>query len=62
MITFDPVLDTAALLRAPPEEKLAVMRAYHVHCDPANPQKTRDAGGRMFYRYLLPYLSTIRPN
>jgi hypothetical protein len=62
MITFDPILDTAALLRAPHAEKLAAVRAYHVHFDPANPQKLRDAGGRMFYRCLLPYICTFRPN
>jgi hypothetical protein len=63
VITFDPILDTGSLLRAPAEEKLAMVRAYHVHFDPANPQETRDAGGRAFYRYLLPYLGTaVRPN
>jgi hypothetical protein len=63
VITFDPILDTASLLRAPAEEKLAMVRAYHVHFDPANPQETRDAGARFFYRVLLPYVSTeIRPN
>lgn len=61
MISFDSPLDLAAVLRAPAEEKLAAMRAFHVHCDPTNTQETRDAGGRAFYRYLLPYVSaTVR--
>ena len=63
MITFDPILDTASLMNAPAEEKLAAVRAYHVHFDLANRQETRDAGGRMFYRCLLPYIATTtRPN
>jgi len=63
MISFDSPLDLAAICAAPAEEKLAAMRAYHVHCNPANTQETRDAGARFFYRVLLPYISTtIRPN
>jgi|HubBroStandDraft_1064217.scaffolds.fasta_scaffold05232_10 hypothetical protein len=62
MITFDPTIDSEALINAPPEEKLALVNAYNVHCDPTNTQEIRDAGGRMFYRCLLPYLSTISPN
>jgi len=49
VITCDPVLDTAALIAAPAEEKRAAMRAYHAHFDPANPQALRDAGTRFFW-------------
>ncbi len=58
MITFDPVLDADALINAPAEEKLAIAQAYQAHCDPTNAQATRDAGARMFYRFLLQYVST----
>jgi hypothetical protein len=62
VITFDPIIDSAALIAAPAEEKLAAVRAYHFHCT-ANTQATRDAGARFFYRVLLPYVSTaIKPN
>lgn len=62
MITFDPILDATALLNAPADEKSAMVRAYHVHFDPANPQALRDAGARFFFRCLLPYLAPTRPN
>ena len=63
MISFDSPLDIAAILAAPAAEKLAAVRAYHVHFNPANTQATRDAGGRFFFRVLLPYVSTAtRPN
>ncbi len=62
MITLDPMIDADALMAAPAEEKLSAARAYHAHFDPTNTQETRDAGGRFFYKVLLPYLSTARPN
>jgi hypothetical protein len=63
VISFDSILDVTALMNAPAYEKSAIVRAYHVHFNPANPQTLRDAGARFFFRCLLPYISTtIRPN
>jgi hypothetical protein len=60
VISFDSPLDIAAICAAPAEEKRAAMQAFHVHCN-ASTQETRDAGGRFFYRVLLPYVSdTVR--
>lgn len=61
MITFDPILDTAALMAAPAQEKLAMVNAYRVHFDPTNKQATREAGERFFTFLLLPYVCG-RPN
>jgi hypothetical protein len=60
-ISFDSPLDIDAVLRAPAEEKRAVMRAYYVHVNPANPQQLRDSAARFFYKVLLQYASaTVR--
>lgn len=62
MITFDTMLDTAALLRAPHAEKLAVTLAWNEHCNLNNSPSQRDEWARAFGRQVMPYLSTIRPN
>ena len=62
MITFDTILDTAALLRAPHAEKVAVTLAWNEHCNLNNGQTQRDEWARAFCRQVLMYLSTTRPN
>jgi hypothetical protein len=48
VITFDTILDTAALLRAPHADKVAVTLAWTEACNLQNTPQQRDEWGRAF--------------
>jgi hypothetical protein len=62
VIATDATLDTAALMRAEPAEKISVVLAWQEHFKPINSQSQRDEWARAFGRKMMAYLSTTQPN